>query len=583
MTALRVWAPSAGRVELACCGECLPMIADADGWWSVEAPSLEHGVDYAFYLDGEGPFPDPRSPWQPQGVHGSSRWVDHARFEWHDAGWQAPPLAAAVIEEIHIGTFTPEGTFEAAIDRLDHLVDLGATHVELMPVAAFPGERGWGYDGVDLYAPHHGYGGPDGLKRLVDACHRKGLAVLLDVVYNHLGPSGNYLARFGPYFTHVYATPWGEAINLDQAHSDIVRRFLLDDAAMWLEHYHLDGLRIDAIHAIVDTSATHFLETLAREVRALEAQLGRHLVVIAESDLNDPRVIRSPEAGGYGLDAQWNEDFHHALHAVLTGEHGGYYRDFGRLAHVAWALTRGLVYDGRYSAYRQRSHGRPAADLPGRRFVGCLQNHDQVGNRARGERSAALLSPGLLRVGAALVLTAPFVPLLFQGEEWGALTPFLYFTDHEDPALGEAVRAGRRREFAAFGWDPETIPDPQARETFERSRLDWGEPGREPHASVLAWYRKLVALRRGHPAFGDDRLDSVDVQFDETAHWLLMRRGTVVLACNLARLAQRLELPETGVSEVLLASEPGVALEKGMIHLPGESVAILGPSPDAST
>lgn len=574
MTCVRVWAPEVGRMALECAGQRRAMTREADGWWSVAAPELVHGTDYAFRVDEDGPFPDPRSPWQPYGVHGASRWVEHGRFEWRDTGWQPPPLASAVIYELHVGTFTPDGTFEAAIARLDHLKALGITHVELMPVAEFPGTRGWGYDGVNLFAPHHAYGGPDGLKRLVDACHRKGLAVLLDVVYNHLGPSGNYLGRFGPYFTDAYRTPWGDAVNFDRACSDPVRRFFLDNARMWLEDYHFDGLRIDAVHAIVDTSARHFLEELAGEVRALKAQLGRHLVLIAESDLNDPRVVRAPEIGGYGLDAQWNEDFHHALHAILTGEHDGYYEDFGSVADLVAALTRGLVYDGRYSRYRRRSHGRPATGLAGRRFVGCLQNHDQVGNRALGERSAQLLSAGLLRVGAALVLMAPFVPLLFQGEEWGAETPFLYFTEHDDPALAEAVREGRRREFAAFGWDPGRIPDPQAAETFLRSRLDWTQPMREPYAAVLQWYRDLIALRRTHPAFGDDRLEQLTVHYDESERWLMMQRGALRVACNLGAAPRRLACPTDRHPRILLASDPETSLTPEGIQLPAESVAI---------
>ncbi|AGA32792.1 Malto-oligosyltrehalose trehalohydrolase [Thioalkalivibrio nitratireducens DSM 14787] len=575
MTVLRVWAPDAEQVVLECGGTDTPMACGDGGWWTLEASPLAHGVDYGFRLDGDGPFPDPRSRWQPEGVHGPSRWVDHTRFEWSDAGWQAPPLSAAVIAEIHVGTLTPAGTFDAVIDRLDHLVALGITHVELMPVQEFPGTRGWGYDGVDLFAPHHAYGGPDGLKRLVDACHRRGLAVLLDVVYNHLGPDGNYLARFGPYFTDAYHTPWGDAVNLDRAHSDEVRRFFLDNARMWLRDYHFDGLRIDAIHAIVDTSATHFLEALSAEVRRLEAELGRHLVLIAESDLNDPRTVRPVAIGGHGLDAQWNEDFHHALHAALTGESGGYYADFGRLADLARVLTRGFAYDGAYSRYRRRNHGRAATGVPGRRFVGCLQNHDQVGNRAAGERSSHLLSPELLKVGAALVLTSPFVPMLFQGEEWGATTPFLYFTDHSDPELGAAVRDGRRKEFAAFGWDPEGIPDPQARETFERSRLDWDERSRAPHAELLEWHRRLIALRRGHPAFADDRLEPIRVHFDDGRRWLVMLRPGIVVACNLAGDAQRLDCPEAAGCGVLLGSNPGVAREGSTLVLPGESVAVL--------
>lgn len=576
MTHLTVWAPHASRVVLECRGIRLPMESRDAGWWSVNAPPLTHGVDYAFRLDDRGPFPDPRSPWQPQGVHGASRWLEHESFEWSDTGWRAPPLASAIIAEIHVGTFTPEGTFDAVIDRLDHLAGLGITHVELMPVAEFPGNRGWGYDGVSLFAPHHAYGGPDGLKRLVDACHQHGLAVLLDVVYNHLGPDGNYLAQFGPYFTDAYSTPWGDAVNLDGACSDEVRRFFIDNALMWLRDYHFDGLRIDAVHAIVDTSAVHLLEALAGEVRRLQTQSGRPLALIAESDLNDPRLIRPIEIGGYGLEAQWNEDFHHALHAVLTGESNGYFADFGRLADLARVLTRGFALDGTYSRYRKRAHGRPATDVPGRRFVGCLQNHDQIGNRATGERSSHLLSPGLLRVGAALVLTSPFVPLLFQGEEWAATTPFLYFTDHHDPELAAAVSKGRREEFAGFGWDPESIPDPQAATTFERSRLDWDEPRQQTHAEILEWHRALIRLRRTHPAFADDRLEQLRVEVDEQRRCITLLRPGLVVACNLGLPAQTVQLPPEAIHLALqLRSSPEVAVQPTGLFLPGESVAIL--------
>ena len=576
MTRVSVWAPHASRVVLECSGTRIPMDALEGGWWATDAEPLAHGVDYAFHLDDRGPFPDPRSPWQPQGVHGPSRWLEHGTFEWSDAGWRAPPLACAIIMEIHVGTFTPQGTFDAVIDRLDHLAGLGITHLELMPVAEFPGDRGWGYDGVSLFAPHHAYGGPDGLKRLVDACHRRGLAVLLDVVYNHLGPDGNYLGQFGPYFTDAYSTPWGDAVNLDGACSDEVRRFFIDNALMWLRNYHFDGLRIDAVHAIVDTSAVHLLEALAGEVQRLQTHSGRPRVLIAESDLNDPRLIRPVEIGGYGLDAQWNEDFHHALHAVLTGESNGYFADFGRIADLARVLTRGFALDGAYSRYRKRAHGRPATDIPGRRFVGCLQNHDQIGNRATGERSSHLLSRGLLKVGAALVVTSPFVPLLFQGEEWAATSPFLYFTDHRDPELAAAVRKGRREEFAAFDRDPESIPDPQAATTFERSRLDWDEPLRQPHAEILEWYRALIRLRRSHPAFADDRLEQLLVDVDEQRRCITLLRTGLVVACNLGPEPQTVPLPPEAKELTLqLGSSPEVAVQTTGIYLPGESVAIL--------
>jgi maltooligosyltrehalose trehalohydrolase len=575
VTPLRVWAPGAGRVEVALGERRLPMARRSGGWWEADA-AVEAGSDYAFVLDGGEPLPDPRSPWQPRGVDGPSRAVDPAAFPWTDAGWRPPPLSAAVVYELHVGTFTPAGTFEAAIARLDHLVALGVTHVELMPVAEFSGARGWGYDGVDLYAPHHAYGGPEGLKRLVDACHARGLAVLLDVVYNHLGPAGNHLGRFGPYFTDRHRTPWGDAVNLDDRGSDEVRRFLLENARTWLRDYHCDGLRIDAVHAIVDTSAIHFLEELAAETRALEAELGRPLALVAESDLNDPRIVRSPEAGGYGLDAQWNEDFHHALHALLTGERDGYYADFGSLADLARALERGFVYDGRHSSYRERRHGRPAAGVSGHRFVGCLQNHDQVGNRALGERTSHLLAPARLRVGAALVLTAPFVPMLFQGEEWGASAPFLYFTDHADPALATAVREGRRREHAAFGRRPEDVPDPQDPRTFERSKLDWSEREREPHRSLLEWHRELIRLRRRLPALSDGRLERVRARFDEAERWLAVERGEVTIACNLAEIARVVPIPP-GAGHVHLGSAPGIEVRGRGVTLPPDSVAIVGP------
>ena len=529
-------------------GERLPLTAGEGGWWSADVPAAGPGSEYAFRLDGGEPLPDPRSPWQPSGVHGPSRVVEHQAFPWQDQGWQAGPLAAAVLYELHVGTFTPSGTFEAAIARLDHLVDLGMTHVELMPVNEFAGSRGWGYDGVDLYAPHHAYGGPQGLKRLIDACHARGLAVLLDVVYNHLGPAGNYLGRFGPYFTDRYATPWGPAVNLDGPHSHEVRRFFCDNALMWLRDYHVDGLRLDAVHALVDTSAMHVLEQLAAEVDALAAHLGRHLVLIAESDLNDPRVVRAPEVGGYGLDAQWNDDFHHALHTVLTGERDGYYTDFGTLADLAKALEQAFVYDGRSSAFRRRPHGRPPTGLTGHRFLGYLQNHDQIGNRATGERSSHLLSPGRLKIAAALVLTAPFMPLLFQGEEWGASSPFQYFTAYEDPALGQAVAdrpsGGVRRLRLAAARGPRS---PGARHLCAL-QAPLGRAGTRAPRGAARLAPPADRLRRAVPALADGRLDRVRVGFDEEARWLVVERGPVAVACNLADRAQCVPVPLPGVT-----------------------------------
>lgn len=573
MTLFRVWSPNAHGIDLLLGDRRLRMTMDTDEWWSIVADA-HAGDTYAFSVDGSEPLPDPRSPWQPEGVFGPSCVVDHSAFAWSDQRWQAPPLSSAVIYELHIGTFTPEGTFDAAIAKLDYLVELGVTHVEIMPVAQFPGERGWGYDGVDLYAPQNTYGGPEGLKRLVDACHARGLAALLDVVYNHLGPSGNYLSRFGPYFTDHYTTPWGMAINLDGPGSDEVRRFICDNALMWLRDYHFDGLRLDAVHALLDVSAVHLLEQLATEVGALETQLGRRLVLIAESDLNDPRLVRSREVGGYGLAAQWSDDFHHALHAALTGERDGYYADFGPLADIAHAWRHAYVYEGRYSVARQRRHGRPTVGLSANHFVVFSQNHDHIGNRARGERTAALLSPGRLRIAAALVCLSPFIPLLFEGEEWAASTPFQYFADHQDPELAQAVREGRRHEFTAFGWDPEDVPDPQARETFERSKLNWSELDQEPHASMLTWYRQLLSLRRNIPELITGDLDDASAAYDERARWLAVSHGPITIACNLAEQTQPVPLP-TPDATIVLASQPDIELQPGAVTLPPDSVAVL--------
>jgi maltooligosyltrehalose trehalohydrolase len=537
------------------------------GWWAAE-PEGAQGLDYGFVLDGAGPFPDPRSPWQPDGVHGLSRPYDHGRFPWTDRLWRGRPLAGSVLYELHVGTFTPEGTFDAAVERLGHLVQLGVDAVELMPVAAFSGRHGWGYDGVHLWAVHDPYGGPDGLKRFVDACHGHGLAVVLDVVYNHLGPSGNYLGRYGPYFTDAYRTPWGAAVNVDRPGSDEVRAFIVENALMWLRDHHVDGLRLDAVHAIEDHRAVHILEELAAAVSALKARTGRELFLIAESDLNDPRLVTSPEAGGYGLDAQWNDDFHHALHAALTGERQGYYGDFGSLDALVKTLTAAFFHDGSFSTFRGRSHGRKVDRLrmPGHRFLGFLQNHDQIGNRATGDRISSALSPGLLKVGAGLLLTAPFTPMLFMGEEWGAGTPWRYFTDHADPDLARAVSEGRRREFTSHGWAMEDVPDPQNPETYQRSVLDWTEPGEPGHRELLEWYRALIALRRARPELTDTRLSEVTVKHDET--WLVVHRGRLRVVANLGTEPG----PSLPAGELLLASDPAV---RPGAPLPGESIAVI--------
>jgi maltooligosyltrehalose trehalohydrolase len=568
-----LWAPHAEQVELVLGGQFFPMPSEGGGWFAVEADA-EPGDDYGFSLDGADPLPDPRSAWQPNGPHELSRVVDHGAFEWTDELWKGAPLAGAVIYELHIGTFTAEGTFDAAIEQLPYLRDLGITAIELLPVAEFSGEHGWGYDGVDLFAPHHAYGGPDGLKRLVDACHAHGLAMIMDVVYNHLGPSGNYLSRFGPYFTQRYATPWGEAVNFDGAGSPGVRAFFIENALMWLDDYHCDGLRLDAVHAILDSSALHILEELAMNVEGLSNHLGRQLFLIAESDLNDPRIIQRREAGGYGMDAQWSDDFHHALHACITGETNGYYSDFGDMEHLAVALQEAFVYGGRYSPFRDRVHGRQPVGISGSRFLGYIQNHDQIGNRATGDRLSAIVPPELLKVAAALVLTAPFVPMLFQGEEWGATAPFLYFTDHPDKDLGRAVSEGRKREFETFGWDPASIPDPQDRDTFMRSKLDWEESEREPHSELLAWYRDLIRLRRSLPELSDGDLASVEVFFDEDQHALVLQRGSVTVACNFSD--SEIEVPAEGSDPVppTLTSGTEPVWDDGALVLPPTSVSI---------
>jgi maltooligosyltrehalose trehalohydrolase len=505
-------------------------------------------------------------------VNGPSRLVDHSAFHWTDHDWRPPPLSTAILYELHVGTFTAGGTFKSTIECLDYLVDLGVTHLELMPLNEFSGSWGWGYDGVDLYAPHHLYGTPDDLKELVNTCHSKGLAVLLDVVYNHLGPVGNYLDRFAPYFTSAYRTPWGTAVNLDHAGSRQVRRFFAENALMWLRDYHFDGLRLDAIHALYDRSAIHFLEFLSAEVEALSSELGRHLVLIAESDLNDPRIVTSRNACGLGMDAQWSDDFHHALHSVLTGEHNGYYEDFGSLEQLAKALKQAFVYDGIYSRHRDRLHGRPVHGLSGHHFLGYAQTHDQIGNRAHGERLSHLISVGRQKIAAALVLTSPFVPMLFQGEEFGASTPFQYFTQHEDPVLSRNVSEGRCKEFAAFGWDPECIPDPQDPATLQRSKLRWDEVGHEPHSSLLGWHKKLIALRCSTPALTDGRMKRVEVSFDEHARWLVVKRDHVEIACNLASDRQSIPVSQTPLN--VLCSEAGWIPGSGSIELPPDSVAI---------
>ncbi|MFJ1676432.1 malto-oligosyltrehalose trehalohydrolase [Streptomyces sp. NPDC088251] len=603
-----VWAPDADSVELRLAGAPRAMGRDPlrDGWWTVDAEASD-GDRYGFVLNGGGDggdgdggaeggsagdgraagggsvLPDPRSRRQPDGPDGESAVVDHSAYAWRN-DWAGRELPGAVLYELHIGTYTGEGTFDAAAARLGHLAGLGITHVSLMPVCPFPGTHGWGYEGVSLWAVHEPYGGPEGLKRFVDTAHGLGLAVVLDVVHNHLGPSGNHLPAFGPYFTETHHTPWGAAVNLDAPGSDEVRAYLLGSALAWLRDYRLDGLRLDAVHALADDRALTFLEELSAATDALAAELGHPLSLIAESDRCDPRTTTPRDSGGIGLHAQWNDDFHHALHTALTGESQGYYADFAvaPLAAVAKTVTSAFFHNGTYSSFRGRTHGRPVdiARTPAHRFVGYAQTHDQIGNRAQGDRLSATLSPGLLACAAALVLTGPFTPMLFMGEEWGARTPWQFFTDHTDPALAEAVRNGRRREFAAHGWAADDVPDPQDPATRDRSCLDWSEPAQEPHARLHAWYRELIALRRTLPDLSDPDLASVRTAHDEQARWLAYRRGELRIAVNLGGKPAAIPLGggrrRGGAGRVVAAWEPvETPSGNGLLHLPPESCVVL--------
>lgn len=577
-TRFRVWAPAAREVKVRVDGLSAPMTRGAGDVFEAVVPDVAPGARYAYELDGARERPDPVSRHQPEGPHGRSAVVDPS-FPWTDRGWKGLDLKDLVFYELHVGTFTAAGTFEAAIERLGHLKALGVTMLELLPVAEFPGARNWGYDGVDLYAPHSAYGGPAGLKRLVDACHRAGLGVCLDAVYNHLGPEGNYLREFGPYFTDRYHTPWGDALNFDGAGSDAVRRWVIENALYWITEYHVDALRLDAVNHIFDFSALHVLQELKGAVEEQARRLGRRVQVIAESDLDDPRVVRPAARGGWGLDAQWSDDFHHAVHAHLTGERGGYYADFGGLGEIAKAVTDGFVFDGRYNAFRGRRLGAPARGLPGESLVICLQNHDQVGNRMLGERLTALAGIEAHRAAAVLALCAPQLPLLFMGEEWAESRPFLYFTSHGDEALTEAVRRGRRREFHRFGWREEP-PDPHAAETFERSRLDWASLRREPHAGTLALYKALLALRRRRPALRNGRMDLTTVRHGDG--WLAYERrdpggDRVAVVCQLSKKPGTMRWPFPGKWRRLLQSAKGWPTAPGAsLTSPPESAAVYG-------
>jgi maltooligosyltrehalose trehalohydrolase len=534
-----VWAPLASRVEVHLVSpeeRIFPLARDAQGYHGATIEGLAPGYRYLYHLDAERERPDPASRFQPQGVYGPSQVVDPS-FPWGDRGWSGLPLEEYIIYELHVGTFSGEGTFEAVIPHLDELKALGVTAVELMPVAQFPGERNWGYDGACLFAVQDSYGGPEGLRRLVNACHRQGLAVVLDVVYNHFGPEGNYLADFGPYFTGRYQTPWGAALNFDDPFSDEVRRFFIENASYWLTDFHIDALRLDALHSILDISSYPFIAELAARFHEQAAKLKRRAYLIGESAANDARLIRAPERGGYGLDAQWNDDFHHALHVLLTGEQDGYYQDFGGLEQLVKAFREGFVYSGQYSQYRKRRHGVASGDIPAHRFVVFAQNHDQVGNRINGERLSQIVSFEGLKLAAGIVLLSPFLPLVFMGEEYGEKAPFPYFVSHSEPALIEAVRRGRREEFASFQWSGE-IADPQDEATFLSARLDRSLRGEGWHGTLLEFYKELIRLRRETPALARLSKSTMEVRGLEDG-LLLVRRWSegsqAVLLFNLSR------------------------------------------------
>ncbi|ELR85747.1 MULTISPECIES: malto-oligosyltrehalose trehalohydrolase [Mycobacterium] len=571
MTDFRVWAPKPELVRLDVEGEVHPMTRSRDGWWHASVDTAPD-ARYGYLLDDDPTvLPDPRSARQPEGVHARSQLWDPAGVTWTDTGWAGRSVEGAVIYELHLGTFTSAGTLDAAIDKLDYLVDLGVDFVELMPLNSFAGSHGWGYDGVLWYSVHEPYGGPDALVRFVDTCHAKGLGVLIDAVFNHLGPSGNYLPRFGPYLSSA-SNPWGEGINIADADSDEVRRYIIGCALRWMRDFHADGLRLDAVHALVDTTAIHILEELAIETDWLAQQLGRPLSLIAESDLNDPRLITPRDRGGYGLTAQWADDVHHAIHTAVSGERQGYYGDFGSVATLAHTLRQGFFHAATYSSFRRRRHGRPldTGAIPATRLVAYTCTHDQVGNRALGDRPSQNLTGGQLAIKAALALGSPYTAMLFMGEEYAASTPFQFFSSHPEPELARATAEGRKAEFAEHGWDADEIPDPQDPETFARSKLNWDEVDTGEHARLRRLYRDLIALRRTDPDLADPWLEHLAVDYDEDQGWIAVSRGRLRIVCNLG--AEPVRVPVGG--EVVLAwEEPAVDADGAVLQ--GHSFAIL--------
>ncbi|OGW47151.1 MAG: malto-oligosyltrehalose trehalohydrolase [Nitrospirae bacterium RBG_13_41_22] len=521
-----VWAPLLNNVDLKIVSPerlTFPMKKDEKGYWRIVVEEVFPGALYLYGLDEKRDRPDPASHFQPEGVHGPSKIIDHSSFKWEDREWKGIPLSEMIMYELHVGTFTHEGTFKAVIKRIDDLLDVGINAIEIMPVAQFPGERNWGYDGTYPFAVQNSYGGPEGLKLLVNECHKKGLAVILDVVYNHFGPEGNYLWDYGPYFTDRYKTPWGQAINYDDLYSNEVRNFFIENALHWFKNYHIDALRLDAIHGIFDFSAKAFLQELAEKVEEFSSSEGKKYYLIAESDLNDSRVIRSRNIGGYGIDAQWCDDFHHGVHTLLTGENRGYYIDFGRIEHLAKSVREGFVYSGQYSEYRKRNYGNSSENIPASQLIVFSQNHDQVGNRTLGDRLSTLVSFEASKLAAGAVLLSPYIPLLFMGEEYGEDNPFLYFVSHSDQNLIEAVRKGRKEEFKTFKWNCEP-PDPQSIETFLRSKIAWDKRYQGKHKVLCDFYNELIQLRRTIPALSNLDKECLDIFGLEDKRVLLMRR-----------------------------------------------------------
>lgn len=575
---IEVWAPKAHRVRMRRREGAadLELAPAAGGWWRGDA-TLAHGERYGFVLDDGDVRPDPRSRWQPEGVHAASAFVDPGSFVWTDAAWTGRQLAGGLVYELHLGTFTPEGTLDAATARFDHLVDLGVTHVELLPVNGFNGVHNWGYDGVLWYTVQEQYGGPAAYARFVDAAHAAGLAVIQDVVYNHLGPSGNYLPEFGPYLREGRSNTWGDSVNLDEP---AVRAYIIENAMMWLADYHVDGLRLDAVHALHDEQPVHLLQELASASDALSAHLGRPLTLIAESDLNDPTLILPRESGGYGLTSQWSDDWHHAVHVALTGETAGYYADFADPEALPKVWTRGFFHDGTYSSFRERNHGHPIpAEVPAWRLVTFAQDHDQIGNRAAGDRLSATLSADRLAVAAVLTLTAPGTPMLFMGEEWGASTPWQFFTSHPEEWLGEAVRRGRTEEFSRMGWDAALVPDPQDPDTFTRSVLRWEEARSGENARLLRLYRDLARLRRQRPELTDPSFGALSAGVENpdaapASRRFMLGRGALRVLVNLS--AEPWEAPLPAGEEVLLATAV-VASTRDSVTVAADSAAILGP------